>query len=493
MLFQILFLLFSFFIFANLNQSFAQEVNKPEINKTENKFNNLEEVPNKSQLIPSFADLIENLLPSVVNISATQGSKNQNSIVLDSNMLGNFPPTPIFEELKKQLDKQIIDKKKIISIGSGFLISKDGYIATNYHVIEDALEISISLQDKTFYKANLVAFDRKSDLALLKINPTKELKFARFGDSSRVKIGDWLIAIGNPYGFGSSVSLGILSARGRDVSSSQSDEYLQTDTSINKGNSGGPLFNSKGEVVGISTSIFSPSGGNVGIAFATPSNNAFQILKQLKEQGEVVRGWIGVMAQDINQDLANSIKLNTLKGAFVSDITKNGPADKAGIIPSDVILQFDEQEITDVKTLPKVVNKLPIGKIVKVLIFRYGKTQTVNLIIEKTPKEDDKKTTIKPIAKTIGKLLGMSFAEEKITNKTNIDNYLVVSAVDPRYDAYYKGIAVGDIVVSVNQQIVTNFTQMQKIIKTAQTSEKNITFLIKKENNLLPVTISLLN
>jgi len=338
-----------------------------------------------------------------------------------------------------------------------------------------------------------VAFDRKSDLALLKINPTKELKFARFGDSSRVKIGDWLIAIGNPYGFGSSVSLGILSARGRDVSSSQSDEYLQTDTSINKGNSGGPLFNSKGEVVGISTSIFSPSGGNVGIAFATPSNNAFQILKQLKEQGEVVRGWIGVMAQDLNQDLANSIKLNTLKGAFVSDITKNGPADKAGIIPSDVILQFDEQEITDVKTLPKVVNKLPIGKIVKVLIFRYGKTQTVNLIIEKTPKENDKKTTIKPTAKTIGKLLGISFAEEKITNKTNIDNYLVVSAVDPRYDAYYKGIAVGDIVVSVNQQIVTNFTQMQKIIKTAQTSEKNITFLIKKENNLLPVTISLLN
>jgi serine protease Do len=493
MLFQILFLLFSFFIFANLNQSFAQEVNKLEINKTENKFNNLEEVPNKSQLIPSFADLIENLLPSVVNISATQGSKNQNSIVLDSNMLGNFPPTPIFEELKKQLDKQIIDKKKIISIGSGFLISKDGYIATNYHVIEDALEISIGLQDKTFYKANLVAFDRKSDLALLKINPTKELKFARFGDSSRVKIGDWLIAIGNPYGFGSSVSLGILSARGRDVSSSQSDEYLQTDTSINKGNSGGPLFNSKGEVVGISTSIFSPSGGNVGIAFATPSNNAFQILKQLKEQGEVVRGWIGVMAQDLNQDLANSIKLNTLKGAFVSDITKNGPADKAGIIPSDVILQFDEHEITDVKTLPKVVNKLPIGKIVKVLIFRYGKTQTVNLIIEKTPKEEAKKTTTKPIAKTIGKLLGISFAEEKITNKTNIDNYLVVSAVDPRYDAYYKGIAVGDIVVSVNQQIVTNFAQMQKIIKTAQTREKNITFLIKKENNLLPITISLLN
>ena len=485
--YKILFLIF-LTVFGS-NFAFCQENNKIE----NNKLNTPEELPNKSQIIPSFAELIETLLPTVANISAVQGSKNQHSTVLDSNMLGNFPPTPIFEELKKQLDQQITDKKKIISIGSGFLISKDGYIATNYHVIEDAFEINVSLQDKSSYKASLVAFDKKSDLALLKISSNKELKFARFGDSSRVKIGEWLIAIGNPYGFGSSVSLGILSARGRDVGNSQTDEYLQTDASINKGNSGGPLFNSKGEVVGISTSIFSPSGGNVGIAFATPSNNAFQILKQLKEQGEVVRGWIGVMVQDLSQDLANSIKLNSLKGAFVSDITKNGPADKAGIIPSDVILQFDDQEITDTKTLPKVVSKLPVDKNVKVVVFRYGKTQTLNLTIEKNPSEkiinNNKKNTTKLI--TIGKLLGISFAEEKITNKPSVDNYLIVSGVDLRHDAYYKGVAPGDIVVSVNQQIITNFAQMQKIIKKAQESDKKITFLLKRENNLLPITISL--
>ena len=486
--YKVLFLIY--LAIFGFNSAFCQENNKIENNKP----NNLEEPLTKPQVVFSFAELIENLLPSVVNISAVQGSKNQHSTVLDSNMLGNFPPTPIFEELKKQLDQQITDKKKIVSIGSGFLISKDGYIATNYHVIEDAFEINVSLQDKTFYKASLVAFDKKSDLALLKIAVNKELKFARFGDSSRVKIGDWLIAIGNPYGFGSSVSLGILSARGRDVSSLQSDEYLQTDASINKGNSGGPLFNSKGEVVGISTSIFSPSGGNVGIAFATPANNAFQILKQLREQGEVVRGWIGVMVQDLNQDLANSIKLNSLKGAFVSDITKNGPADKAGIIPSDVILQFDEQEITDTKTLPRVVNKLPIGKNVKVVVFRYGKTQTLTLTIEKNPTENSKnnnKTNAKKSV-TIGKLLGISFAEEKITNKSGTDNYLVVSGVDPRYDAYYKGITLGDIIISINQQIVTNFSQMQNILKKAQETEKNITFLVKRENNLLPITVSLL-
>ena len=201
------------------------------------------------------------------------------------------------------------------------------------------------------------------------------------------------------------------------------------------------------------------------------------------------------MVQDLNQDLANSIKLNSLKGAFVSDITKNGPADKAGIIPSDVILQFDDQEITDTKTLPKVVSKLPVDKNVKVVVFRYGKTQTLNLTIEKNPSEkivnnNNKKNTTKLI--TIGKLLGISFAEEKITNKPSADNYLIVSGVDLHHDAYYKGVAPGDIVVSVNQQIITNFAQMQKIIKKAQETEKNITFLVKRENNLLPITFSLL-
>jgi serine protease Do len=448
---------------------------------------------NKQILMSSFADLIEDLLPLAVNITTVQNSKTQNSAVIDNNLLGDFPRTPIFEELKKQIDKQLQDdeyKKKIVSIGSGFIISKDGYIATNYHVIEDALEITTSLHDGTKHKTVVVAYDRKSDLALLKITPAKELKFARFGDSSRVKVGDWLIAIGNPYGLGSSVSLGILSARGRDISNSQFDDYLQTDAAINKGNSGGPLFNSKGEVVGINTSIFSPSNGSSGIAFATPANNAFSILRQLKEQGEVERGWIGVSVQDVSQQIASSIKMITPKGAFVTDINKNGPADKAGIMPADVILQFDDQEVIEMKSLPKIVSRLTIGKNVKVTIFRHGKLETVNMIIEKAPRDEYAKTSEKkPNNKIAGKILGMSFSENKADSSgEKSENILTIVDIDTKSEAYSKGLKTGDNIISINQQIITSFVKLQNIIKNNQ--NKNITMLVKRGSNIFFVNFS---
>ena len=209
----------------------------------------------------------------------------------------------------------------------------------------------------------MVGVDKKTDLALIKITTDKELSFVKFGDSTKARIGDWAIVIGNPYGLGGSVSVGIVSARSRDINNGQSDEFIQTDAAINKGNSGGPLFNAKGEVIGISTAIFSPSGGNVGIGFATPSANAQLVIKQLRDQGEVTRGWLGVSVQDVTDEIAESIKMEKAKGAFVNEVTKEGPADKAGILPTDIIIKFDDQDITEMKLLPKTVARTAVGKV----------------------------------------------------------------------------------------------------------------------------------
>lgn len=316
--------------------------------------------------VDGFADIVEELLPTVVNISSSQESSYK-SIVEEEYGINS----------SRSLDKKDIDSRaKISSIGSGFLISSDGYIVTNGHVIEDSNDININLFDGSKYKAKIIGIDKKTDLALLKISTNKELRYARFGDSNKARIGDWTIVIGNPYGLGGSVSAGIISARGRDINNGQLDDYIQTDASINKGNSGGPLFNTKGEVIGISSSIYSPSGGSVGIGFATPSSNAIQIIRQLRDIGEVSRGWIGISVQDVTEDLADSLRLDRVRGAFVSDVASGGPSDKAGIIPTDIIIRFDEQDVEDMRSLPKIVSKTPIGKYVKVHIWRQGKSKS---------------------------------------------------------------------------------------------------------------------
>ena len=339
-------LTFAFSLLILASQAFAAE----------NKKTPTPEIPPKQVVISSFADIVEDLTPTVVNISAIQEVQTGN-ISIDQAVIGELPKTPLFDELRKQLENQFRgqfhgQKKKISSIGSGFIISKDGFIVTNNHVIDDADEINVSLNDGSKYKAKIIGIDRKTDVALLKIETDKELKAAKFADSNKVRIGDWAIVVGNPYGLGGSVTVGIISARGRDING-QSDDFLQTDAAINKGNSGGPIFNAKGEVIGVSTAIFSPSGGSVGIGFATPSTTVSQIIKQLKDRGEVTRGWIGVSVQDVAEDIAESMKLDKAKGAFVVDITKNGPADKAGILPTDIILQFDDKEITEMKIFQK--------------------------------------------------------------------------------------------------------------------------------------------
>ena len=332
-----------------------------------------------------FADIVENLLPSVVNISAIQNSPNKN---IDLSFLDDLSDDSAFSNLRDRVkkDPNLMKNqvKKSSSVGSGFLISKDGFIVTNNHVIEDAKEIKVSLNDGRKFDATIIGTDEETDLALLKIESDEELPFATFGDSFKARIGDWVIVIGNPYGLGGSVSVGIVSANNRSVN--RLENFIQTDAAINKGNSGGPMFNINGEVIGVNSALFSPSGGSVGIGFANPSSLAFEIISQLMENGEVIRGWIGVSVQNISQDYAKSAHLESQKGAFIIEVMPQSPAHDAGLIQGDVILEFDKKEILDMKDLPKIVVKSEVGRRYKMRILRNGKERIISIKIGKMPK-----------------------------------------------------------------------------------------------------------
>lgn len=438
-----------------------------------------------------FADIVEELLPAVVNISTDPNRSSGSQLSSDSSSQDQF------EDFKNQLDNK---KKKTSAIGSGFIISKDGFIVTNNHVVEDSEEISISLNDGSKYKAKVIGVDKKTDLALLKINPTKELKFVKFGDSTKSRIGDWIIVIGNPYGLGGSVSVGIISARSRDVTNGQSDDFIQTDAAINKGNSGGPMFNLDGEVIGISAALFSPSGGNVGIGFATPSSTISQVIKQLREVGEVSRGWLGVSVQDISDEIAQSMKMSKTKGAFVTEVTLGGPADKAGILPSDIIIKFDNQEVSDMKILPKIVAKTPVGKISKITILRRNKIKVLDIKVAKLKDEEIKK----PINKTLGKKqllkptdrvleIGLVEINEKLKKDKNLDTTLkglMIVDLTLKSEASEKGIMLGDIILSANQIPLNSISDLKKIIEESRKSTKKIFLFIRRGNLNYAVALS---
>ncbi len=479
-----------FFLVNYPSSSVAQTKKNNSFKEKKDKLNSYQ--IRKNNLVPSFADTIENLLPTVVNISTSQDLfNNRNS--LDEDKL------QIIEDLKKnnetQLNRDFESRKKITSIGSGFIISSDGYIVTNGHVIEDSSDINVNLYDGSKYKAKLIGVDKKTDLALLKITANKEFKYAQFGDSDSARIGDWAIVIGNPYGLGGSVSIGIISARGRDIKNGQSDEYIQTDAAINKGNSGGPLFNSNGEVIGINSAIYSPSGGSVGIGFATPSSNAIQIISQLRNQGEVSRGWIGISVQDLTSELADSLRLEKVRGAFVSDVVINGPADRAGILPTDVIIRFDEQDVDDMKSLPKIVSNALIGKNAKVTIWRHGKIKNLTIAIEKArdddlkaeSKKNDPKIIDKKIAPKTAQILGLTLSETKTANS---DGGLVITEINNKSEAYDKGIMIGDIILSANQNNVNSIDYLRELIKDSYQKNKKIFLFLKRNDNSFAVALN---
>lgn len=438
-----------------------------------------------------FADIVGNLLPAVVNISTAQKSKDDINEILTK-----LPEDKVFDQLKDLLFKQSLQQKQNSSLGSGFIISKDGYIVTKYHVIENSAEVFVNLSDGKKFTAKVIGVDKKTDLAVLKIDTGFDLQYIKFGDSSKSRVGDWVIVIGNPFGLGGSVSVGIVSARGRDIISGQGD-FIQTDAAINRGNSGGPLFNIKGEVIGIATAIFSTSGGSVGIGFAGTSNDSLPIIEQLKNQGAVIRGWIGVSIQGVNEDMAKALGMPKPKGAMVISNAKDGAAEEAGILPSDVIIKFDGKDIDEMKMLPQIAAETPIGKKIKVVVIRRGEEKTLSVKVQKMPANLDEKDETYPDKKfkttnvlAMGLLdLNMEVKKEyKIEDKKGV----LVAEVKLASKVSEAGIVVGDIILSANQVPVKSIKSLQKIILGAINKEKDvILLLIKRKDQQLNVVLDL--
>jgi serine protease Do len=438
----------------------------------------------------SFADLADKSLPAVVNVATTQ------TIASDSQM------QDLDEMFKDFLDKRQGAKpkpRKATSLGSGFIIDPAGYIVTNNHVIDNADEIMVVMHDNTELKAKLIGRDAKTDLALLKVDAGKPLPYVKWGDSGAMRIGDWVLAIGNPFGLGGTVTAGIVSARQRDINAGPYDDFIQTDASINRGNSGGPMFNMDGEVVGINSAIFSPTGGSVGIGFAIPSNLAKPVIEQIKQFGHPRRGWLGVRIQSISDDLAEGLKLPSAKGALVAGLTKDGPADKAGIKQGDVVLKFDGKEVTQMRGLPRMVAETPYGKKVDVVIWRKGEEMTVSVLLgELDEKADDQAandTTDQPDqqqpAEQGSKIKALGLELSSITAKQRQDFELdkdvtgvIVVDVDPDGPAAEKDLRPGDVIVEVDQKAVQSPKDIAARVKSAQDSGyRVVTLLVNRKGD----------
>ncbi|MDC0511758.1 Do family serine endopeptidase, partial [Pelagibacteraceae bacterium] len=343
----------------------------------------------------SFADLAEQLMPSVVNISTTQTIKtNSNSNPFPF----KFPPGSPFGEMFKDFENQQPTERKASALGSGFIIKEDGIVITNNHVIANAEDILVRVGDKE-YKAKLVGADPYMDVAVLKMETKDKFKPVKFGDSDLARVGDWAMAIGNPFGLGGTVTAGIISARNRDINLTRYDDFIQTDASINQGNSGGPLFNLKGEVIGINTAILGQS-GSIGIGFAIPANAASNVIDQLMEFGETKRGWLGVRIQEVTKEIAEVEKLKKPQGALVASVGENSPADKAGVKAGDIILEFDGKKIDTMRKLPKVVANTKVGKSVQLKIWRNKKSITKKLTLGRLESSEEfKEKKIKTVKK----------------------------------------------------------------------------------------------
>ena len=335
------------------------------------------------------ADVAEQVIDAVVNISTKQ------TVDMSSSAMPQLPPGSPFEEFFEDFFKnrrggkngEAPTPRRVNSLGSGFIIDPSGLVVTNNHVIAGADEVNVILNDGTTLKADIVGRDTKTDLALLKVKPDKPLKAVKFGDCDKLRLGEWVIAIGNPFSLGGTVTAGIVSARNRDIQSGPYDNYIQTDAAINRGNSGGPLFNLNGEVVGVNTAIISPSGGSIGIGFAVPSKTVVPVIDQLREFKEVRRGWLGVRIQQVSDEIADSLSIKPARGALVAGIDDKGPAKPAGIEPGDVIVKFDGKDIKEMRDLPRIVADTPVGKEVAVTVIRKGQevTKTVKLAGSRTP------------------------------------------------------------------------------------------------------------
>lgn len=435
------------------------------------------------------APVAEKLFPAVVNISSTQLARGPEGIPLPK-----VPKGSQFEELLEDMFRgrgnSPLDRK-VSSLGSGFVIDgKHGLIVTNNHVIDGADEIWVTLPSgKKLKVIEIVGRDRKTDLALLKVKSREPLPFVEFGVSRDLRVGDWVMAIGNPFGLGGSLTLGIISAKQRDINAGPYDEFLQTDASINKGNSGGPLFDMNGKVIGVNTAIISPTGGSIGIGFATPSDVVVEIVDQLRRYGSAQRGWLGVRIQTISEDIAESLGVQENTGALVSGVTPGGPGDKSGLKPGDIILGFAGQKVTSMKGLPRLVARAKIGEAAKVKILRQGETKTFDIVVGRMQDGDDFARLPKPDAaaeenqpKTfLG--LGISPLTAQIRDQLGLSEALkglVVTHVDATSVAAEQNIQIGDVITEVQQDVITAPEQaMEKVDQLTKAGAKSVLVLIE--------------
>ena len=426
----------------------------------------------------SFADLVEKLSPSVVSIASTTIIENNSQ-----NQIPQFPEGSPFDEFfKDYFDRdQRRSQRPMTGLGSGFIISEEGIIVTNNHVIEGADEITVILSDETEYTAELLGRDPKADIAVLKIDPdNKKLIGLDWGDSDAMRVGDWTIAIGNPLGLGGTVTAGIVSAISRDLGSGPYVKFLQTDASINRGNSGGPLFNLDGKVIGINTAIVSQTGGSIGLGFAIPSNSAKKIVNQLKEFGKTKRGWLGVMIQPVTKDFAESLGLSNQKGAFVSNVNPNGPSKKAGIEAGDVILKFNNEEITKMSDLPRVVAEADVGSTATLEVWRKNKKINIEVVLGELPGEVvTERDNIEP---KIKEKKIMSLGITIINNDSGIE---VTNVEDED-----SNLLIGDIISEVNREKVDKINLFEEMVdKFEKSGRSSILLKIIRDEEQLWITI----
>ena len=445
-----------------------------------------------AQPVASFADLADRLSPAVVNISTAQ------TVEQPQREGPQAPEGTPFDDLFRDFfeNGQPRAPQTVQSLGSGFVISPEGYIVTNNHVIADADEITVNFPDGQSLEATLVGTDPKTDIALLKVEPTAPLVFVNFGDSDAIRVGDWVLAIGNPFGLGGSVSAGIVSARNRDINAGPYDDFIQTDAAINKGNSGGPLFNMAGDVIGVNSAIISPTGGSIGIGFSVPANLAKGVVGQLKQYGMTRRGWLGVRIQSVNDEMAEALGMEKAMGALVADVTADGPAESGGIQPGDVIIKFDGKDVVLMRDLPRMVADTDVDKSVRVVVFRKGKTETLLITIAlleeetapvavKSPEDDSGATDALELTE-LGLTRGSISADVRTQFGIPDDvSGVVVVDVANGGAADEKGIQAGDVIVEVGQEPVNTPGEVDaRVADAVAAGRKSVLFLIQSGGDL---------
>src|SRR5450631_3293442 len=450
------------------------------------------------------ADVAEKVIDAVVNISTSQtveakaGGDGRGA-------MPQLPPGSPFEEFFDDFFKNRrggpggnskggdrngdLQPRKTNSLGSGFIVDTSGIVVTNNHVIADADEINVIMNDGTKIKADLVGVDKKTDLAVLKFKPAKPLVAVKFGDSDKLRLGEWVIAIGNPFSLGGTVTAGIVSARNRDISSGPYDNYIQTDAAINRGNSGGPLFNLDGEVIGVNTLIISPSGGSIGIGFAVPSKTVASVVDSLRQFGELRRGWLGVRIQQVTDEIAESLSIKPPRGALIAGVEDKGPAKPAGIEPGDVVVKFDGKDIKEPKDLSRVVADTAVGKEVDVVIIRKGAEETRKVTLGRLEDTDkavpaSAKTKEEPAEKPVTqKALGLDLAtlNKDLRSRYKIKDSIkgvIITGVDGASDAAEKRLSAGEVIVEVAQEAVSNAADIKKRIDQLKKDGKKSVLLL---------------